>query len=69
MKKFVLLVEYGMGEMAMVTDTPDLSKALEEFRKQRMQNIPDTKDYGLPPVLAARLVPLLYETIYERKEA
>ena len=67
-KKFVVAADYGIGEMAMLTDTPELSKALVEFYELRKSLIPDTKDYGVPPVVSAKIIPCLYESIYEHKE-
>ena len=31
MRKFVLCVEYGTGKASMITSSPDLSQALQEF--------------------------------------
>lgn len=65
MKRFVLIVEYGTGEVAMLTDTPELSKALEEFESRRVIGAPDSKDFWVPPVIKAKILPLWHKSVYE----
>lgn len=65
MKKFILLVKYGTGKAAMLTETPDLVKAIMEFKHEYMKGIPDTKEYGMPEILKAELVPVMYSSIYK----
>ena len=61
-KKFVLCVEYGTGKVALVVDTPDISEALAEFLDKCRKSLPDSKDIGLPNILKAEILPLLYES-------
>ena len=68
MKKFVLLVRYGYGEAAMITDTPDILKATMEFKHHYMKMVPDTKEFGMPEITKVRLVPIMYDSIYEREK-
>lgn len=60
MKKFVLSVEYGTGKACMITECPDLAEALNEFLKEYGRALPDTKMYGLPVILKAEILPLMY---------
>ena len=69
MKKFVLLVKYGCGKAAMLTETPDLLKAILEFKQQYMKGMPDTKMYGMPEIIKAEIIPVMYNSIYEEKES
>jgi hypothetical protein len=68
MRKFVLLVKYGCGKAAMLTDTPELIKAIMEFKHQYMKGMPDTKMYGMPEIIKAELLPIMYDSIYGDKE-
>ena len=68
MRKFVLIVDYGTGRACMLTDTPDMEIALQQFKAKKLSEIPESKCYGLPPVRSAELLPLLYDSIYEGKE-
>lgn len=61
-RKFVLCVEYGTGKVGMVTSTSDITEALQEFLSEYKKSIPDTKDFGLPSIIKAELLPLLYES-------
>lgn len=67
MRKFVLLVRYGCGKAAMLVDTPDLIKAVMEFKAQYMKGMPDTKEYGMPEITKAEIFPIMYESIYGDK--
>ena len=67
MKKFVLLVKYGYGEGVMVTDTPDLINAIMEFKHHYMKGMPETKEFGMPEMTSARLVPVMYDSVYEKE--
>lgn len=60
MKKFVLCVEYGTGKASMLTESPDLLQALQEFVKEHKKAFPDTKMYGMPFIQKAELYPLIY---------
>lgn len=60
MKKFVLRVEYGTGKINMLTSTPDLIEALQEFMKEYRKALPDAKMYGLPTITKAEILPLAY---------
>lgn len=68
MKKFVLLVKYGYGEAAMLTDTPDLTKAIQQFIERRQKEMPEDKSFGMPPITKAEIMPLMYESIYEEQK-
>lgn len=59
-RKYVLAVEYGTGKMNIITEQPDLIAALQEFAEAYKKALPDTKMYGLPPILKAELLPLVY---------
>ena len=60
MKKFVLCVEYGTGKASMLTESPDLLEALQEFVEEHKKVFPDTKMYGIPFIQKAELYPLIY---------
>ena len=60
MKKFVLCVEYGTGKASMLTGSPDLLQALQEFVEEHKKVFPDTKMYGMPFIQKAELYPLMY---------
>lgn len=60
MKKFVLCVEYGTGKVSMLTESPDLLQALQEFVEEHKKVFPDTKMYGMPFIQKAELYPLMY---------
>lgn len=68
MKKFVLIVEYGTGRAAMLVDTPDINVALKRFADERMKGMPQTKDFGLPLIKSAEILPVLYDSVYKDKE-
>ena len=61
MKKFVLCVEYGTGKASMLTESPDLLQALQEFVEEHKKAFPDTKMYGMPFIQRAELYPLMYK--------
>ena len=61
MKKFVLCVEYGTGKASMLTESPDLLQALQEFVEEHKRVFPDTKMYGMPFIQKAELYPLMYQ--------
>lgn len=67
-KKFVLIVKYGSGKAAMLTNTPNLTEAIKQFETEYNKMMPPTKCYGLPEIIKAELVPVLYESVYEKKE-
>lgn len=60
MRKFVLCVEYGTGKASMITSSPDLLQALQEFIDEHKKVFPDTKMYGMPFIQKAELYPLMY---------
>ena len=60
MKKFVLRIEYGTGEISLLTYKPDLLEALQEFVEEYKEALPDTKMEGLPTIKKAELIPLAY---------
>ena len=68
-KKFVLCVKYGTGRVGMIVNTPDLTEALQEFIKKCRETIPETKDMGMPSILKAEILPILYESEGIQKDA
>lgn len=60
MQKFVLRIEYGTGKLNIMTNEPDLVKAIQKFQEEYKKALPDTKMYGLPPITKAELLPLAY---------
>ena len=63
-KRYVLIVEYGTGKIAMLTSTNDITEALKEFLAEYSKALPDTKMYGLPSIIKAEIVPLKYHSNY-----
>lgn len=61
-KQFILIVEYGTGKATMLTKTPDLLQAIQEFLAEYGKAIPSTKMYGLPEIKKAEILPLLYRS-------
>lgn len=59
-KKFILRIKYGTGEAYMETSTPDLIEAIQEFQNKYKEALPDTKMYGLPPIISASIHPLIW---------
>lgn len=64
-KRFILCVEYGTGKSGMIVNTPDLYEALEKFLKKCKQSLPDSKDFGLPCILKAEILPIIYESEFD----
>lgn len=62
-KKFVLCVEYGTGKSGMIVETPDITEALQQFLSRCKESLPDSKDIGLPTILKAEILPLIYSEI------
>lgn len=62
-KKFVLCMEYGTGKAAMIVDTPDITEALQQFLDSYKKSLPDSKDIGLPTILKAEILPLIYSEV------
>lgn len=61
MKQFVLVVHYGTGSMCMITDTPDILQAIEQFKNNYMKPIyGDNKGSMQPDILSAEILPLVY---------
>ena len=59
-KKFVLCIEYGTGKSGMIVETPDITEALQLFLNKCRESLPDSKDIGLPAILKAEILPLVY---------
>lgn len=68
MRKFILIVKYGTGKAAMLVNTPDLSIAIDRFRAEYIKGLPNTKDCGMPQIISAEILPLLYESTYESED-
>ena len=62
-RKFILCVEYGTGKAGMIVDTPDITEALQEFLNKCRESLPDSKDIGLPNILKAEILPIIYSEI------
>ena len=57
-KNFVLIIRYECGQCAFLTDTPELDKALTEFREEQQKKFKDSvmfKDFSLPMILSAEI--------------
>ena len=67
-RKFVLIVQYESGEVSMITSHPDLVLALQEFKEELVKNSWQDKSCALPIIKSAKIVPVLYESIYKEKE-
>lgn len=61
LKKFALIIEYGTGEAVMLTDNPDLQKALNELDDRLRAIYGDNKDSMQPHIISAKILPVLYE--------
>ena len=59
-KKYVLNVEYGTGKVGMITSSPDITEALKEFLDEYGKGLPDTKMYGLPNIIKAEILPVVF---------
>ena len=68
MKKFVLRVCYGTGNAALIVNTPDIVEAIQIFKQQYCASLPECKEYGLPDIIKAELIPLLYDNTIHFKE-
>lgn len=67
-KRFILIVTYGTGKATMLTRTPDIQEAIEEFKEAVKKDMPNYKDYTLPTIHKVELIPLLYTSIYEEEK-
>ena len=56
MKKFILIVTYGTGKVTMLTKTPDLVKAIEEFNEINIKAYGVEKVSILPEILKAEIL-------------
>lgn len=69
MKKFVLIAQYLSGEIATLVDTPDLQEALTIFYNTlKKEEFNFDKSHPIPEIKSARIVPVLYESIYKKGE-
>lgn len=68
MKKYVLVVKYTTGKVAMLTDEYDMRKALDRFYFVVMKSVPDSKDFALPMVLSCELIPVAYSSYESGKK-
>ena len=60
MKKFTLIVSYESGRVSMLTDTPDLITALQQFNSTLKVVYGDDKGSMLPNVIKAEILPVVY---------
>ena len=68
-KKFALIVQYASGEVVMITKTPDLVEALNEFVSLELKDKSGwDKGLRLPEIKAAKLVPVWYESVYGEQD-
>lgn len=65
MKKFILIVTYGTGKVTMLTKTPDLVKAIEEFNEINIKTYGVDKASMLPDILKAEILPVMYVNKYK----
>lgn len=69
MKKFVLIVQYLSGEIAILVNTPDLVEALNIFQdKLNEQGFNTDKSCPMPEIKLAKIIPVMHESIYKRGE-
>lgn len=69
MKKYVLVVKYTTGKVAMLTDEFDIRKALDRFYFVMMKEFPyESKDFALPMILSCELIPVAYTSYKEGKK-
>ena len=61
LNKFVVKITYGTGTAYFITDTPDIEKAIQQFKQEYSKAIPDTKCYGLPEIVSAEIHVLMYD--------
>ena len=52
----------------MLTSTPDLQVALKEFIDKEKENRSWDKGIALPTIISAKILPLMYDSIYEKEE-
>ena len=62
-KRFILVVEYGTGKVGMLTTTNDITIALKEFLSEYGKGLPDTKMYGLPNIIKAEILPVVFNRV------
>lgn len=65
MRKFILIVTYGTGKVAMLVDTPDMVSAIKQFEDKMSAGLPNTKDCGMPQIISAEILPVLHESTYK----
>jgi hypothetical protein len=70
MREFALIVEYGTGKAAMLTQSCDIRIALGEFYKELEKMLPKHayKDFTLPTVISCELLSVDYNTYKEGKQ-
>ena len=60
MKSFVLIVKVNGVDTAMVTKTPDISKALKKFKTRLIKDNSDKGGY-FPEIQSVKLVPVIFK--------
>ena len=65
MKKYVLIIQYLSGEIAVLTNHNDLNTALNKFIETKYKQLMRDKSAPLPEIISAKVVPLMYDSIYE----
>lgn len=66
-KKFALIVQYKYGRSIMITSAFQIDKAVQVFIDEKRKNLPeDEKNNVLINVSGFELLPVLYESVYER---
>ena len=66
-KKFALIIQYLSGKVVMLTQKPDLIEALKEFIDFQRNKMGWDKSFPLPEIKSAELIPVLYESVYEKE--
>ena len=53
----------------MITETPDLQKALDQFMAKLKENVfAGDKGAPIPEIRSARIAPILYESMYKKEK-
>lgn len=61
MKKFILKIQHEKGTATMLTNTPDLLEAIEQYQKRIKGLFGKDKSSIIPHILKAEIEPLVYD--------
>lgn len=67
LKQFILLVEYETGSTTMLTNKADLVDAVNEFKQELHKIYGDDKSNMIPHITSAKLLPIMYKSIYDNE--